>query len=91
MKTSELLVFTVTPSKIQNRLIGEVQNLGNERRDVSKYPRQDSVQCKFQDMQKILRNQLTQIYRALNGDAMLQGVCPDGHQQGSGKQTETSA
>ena len=33
----------------------------------------------------------TQIYRALYGDAMLQGVYPDGRQQGSRKRTETLA
>ena len=44
-----MLVFSVTPFKInqnqnQNRSIDKVQNLGNEKRDIYKDPRQDSGQ-----------------------------------------------
>ena len=72
---TELLVFSVTPFKIdqnqnQNRPIDKVQNLGNKRRYIYKDPRQDSGQRNIsytRDPKKCF----TQIYRDLYGDAML--------------------
>ena len=70
-----LLVFSVTPFKIdenknKNRSIDKVQNLGNERRYISKDPRQDSGQRNISYM-RYPKKCFTQIYRDLYGDAML--------------------
>ena len=72
---SKLLVFSVTRFKIdqnknQNRSIGKVQNLGNERRYIYKDPRQDSGQRNI-SYTRYPKKCFTQIYRDLYGDAML--------------------
>ena len=56
--------------KDQNHSIDQVQNLGNERRWIYKQPCQESGLCNFTNMQDT-EECLTQIYRALYGDAML--------------------
>ena len=91
---SSLLVFSVTPSKIdqnknQNHSIDKVQNLRNERRLIYKDPRQD-LGRRNNSYTKYRRKCLTQIYRALYGDAMLAGAHPDELQHGGRKPTETS-
>ena len=70
-----LLVFSVTPFKIdqnknQNRPVDKIQNLGNERRYIYKYPRQDSGQMNI-SYTRNPKKCFTQIYRDLYGDAML--------------------
>ena len=70
-----LLVFSVTPFKIdenknKNRSIDKVQNLGNERRYISKDPRQDSGQRNI-SYTRYPKKCFTQIYRDLHGDVML--------------------
>ena len=70
-----LLVFSVTPFKIdqnknKNRLIDKVQKLGNERRYISKDPRQDSGQRNI-SYTRYPKKCFTQIYRDMYGDAML--------------------
>ena len=70
-----MLVCSVTSFKIhenknQNRSIGKVQNLGNERRYLYKDPRQDSVQRNISYM-RYRKKCFTQIYKDLYGDAML--------------------
>ena len=72
---SELLVFSVTPFKIdqnknQNHSIDKVQNLGNERRYIYKDPRQDSGQRNI-SYTRYPKKCFTQTYRDLYGDAML--------------------
>ena len=72
---AHLLVFSVTPVKLdqnknQNRSIGKVQNVGNERRYICKDPRQDSGQRNI-SYTRYLKKCFTQIYRDLYGDAML--------------------
>ena len=72
---SELLVFSVTPFKIdqnqnQNRSIDKVQNLGNERRYIYRDPRQDSGQRNI-SYTRYPKKCFTQTYRDLYGDAML--------------------
>ena len=64
-----LLVFSVTPFKIdqnknQNRSIDKVQNLGNERRDICKDPRQDSGQRNISHT-RYPKKCFTQTYRDL--------------------------
>ena len=71
----QLLVFSVTPIKIdqnknQNRSIDQVQNLGNERRQICKDSRQDSGHRNF-SYARYGAKFFTQIYRDLYGDAML--------------------
>ena len=75
MRKLQLLVFSVTPFKIdqnknQNRPIDKVQNLGNERRYIYKDPRQDSGQRNI-SYTRHPKKCFTQIYRDLYGDAML--------------------
>ena len=70
-----LLVFSVTPFKIdqnknQNRSIYKVRKLGNERRKIYKDPRRDSGQKNI-PYTRYPKKWFTQIYRELNGDAML--------------------
>ena len=70
-----LLVFSVTPFKIdqnknQNRSIYKVRKLGNERRKIYKDPRRDSGQQNI-PYTGYPKKWFTQIYRELNGDAML--------------------
>ena len=69
------LVFSVTPFKIdqnenQNRSIDKVHNLGNEKRDIYKDPRQDSGQRSI-SYARYPKKCFTQTYRDLYGDAML--------------------
>ena len=52
------------------RSIDDVQNLGNDRRYISKDPRQDSGRCNFPHMRDVRRN-IISIFKALYGDAML--------------------
>ena len=75
MPPSLLLVFSVTPSKIdqnknQNRSIDKVQNLGNERRYIYNDPLQDSGQRNI-SYTRYPKKCFTQTYRDLYGDAML--------------------
>ena len=70
-----LLVFSVTLFKIdqnknQHRSIDKVQNLGNDRRYIYKYPRQDSGQRNI-SYTRYPKKCFTQNYRDLYGDAML--------------------
>ena len=70
-----LLVFSFTPFKIdenknKNRSIDKAQNLGNERRYISKDPRQVLGQRKI-SYTRCPKKCFTQIYRDLYGDAML--------------------
>ena len=72
---AHLLVFSVTPVKLdqnknQNRSIGKVQNVGNERRYICKDPRQDSAQRNI-SYTRYPKKCFSQIYRDLYGDAML--------------------
>ena len=73
---SSLLVFSVTPFKIdqnlknQNRSVDKVQNLGNERRYINKDPRQDPGQRNI-SYTRYPKECFTQTYRDLSGDAML--------------------
>ena len=72
---SELLVFSVTPFKIdqnknENSSIDNVQNLGNERRCICKDPRQDSGQRNI-SYTRYPKKCFTQTYRDFYGDAML--------------------
>ena len=65
----ESLVFSVTPFKIdenknKNRSIDKVQNLGNERRYISKDPRQDSGQRNI-SYTRYPKKCFTQIYAML--------------------------
>ena len=71
----QLLVFSVTPFKIdnkknQNRSIDKVQNLGNERRQIYKDPRQDSGQRNISHT-IYPKKCFTQTYRDFYGNAML--------------------
>ena len=73
--TSLLLVFSVTPFKIdenknQNHSIDKIQNLENERRYICKDPRQDSGQRNI-SYTRYPKKCFTQVYRDLYGDAML--------------------
>ena len=87
---SELLVFSVTPFKIdqnknQNHSVDKVQNLGNERRYIYKDPRQDSGQRNI-TYTRYPKECFTQTYRDLSGDAMMVLTCmssnmADGNQQ----------
>ena len=87
---SELLVFSVTPFKIdqiknQNHSVDKVQNLGNERRYIYKDPRQDSGQRNI-SYTRYPKECFTQTYRDLSGDAMMVLTCmssnmADGNQQ----------
>ena len=70
-----LLVFSVTPLKIdqnknQNHSTDKVQNLGNERRQIYKDPRQDSGQRNI-SYTRYPKKCFTQTYKDLYGDAML--------------------
>ena len=67
-----LLVFSATPFKIdqnenQNRSIDKVQNLGNERRDICKDPREDSGRRNISHT-RYSKKCFTQTYRDLYGD-----------------------
>ena len=53
-----------------NSSIDDVQNLGNDRRNISKDPRQDSGRCNFSHVRDVRRN-ITSIFKALYGDTML--------------------
>ena len=85
-----LLVFSVTRSKIdqnknQNHSTDQVKNLGNERRQIYKDPRQD-LGRRNNSYTRYPRKCFTQIYRALYGDAMLELIrmssnMADGNQQ----------
>jgi len=70
-----LLVFSVTQFKTdqnqnQNRPIDKAQNLGNERRYLSKDSRQNSGHKNF-SYARYAEKIFSQIYRYLYGDAML--------------------
>ena len=85
-----LLVFSVTPFKVdqnknQNHSTGKVQNLGNEKREIHRDPRQD-LGRRNNSYTRYPRKCFTQIYRALYGDAMLELIrmssnMADGNQQ----------
>ena len=69
------VVFSVTPfktdeNKNKHRSIDKVQNMGNERRYISKDPRQDLGQRNI-PYTRYPKKCFTQIYRHLYGDAML--------------------
>ena len=86
-----LLVFSVTPFRIdqnknQIRSRDKGQNLGKERRQIRKYPGQDSGQRNI-SYTRYLKKCFTQIYTDLRRHA---GAHPDGHQNGERKRTETS-
>ena len=75
LSQGQLLVFSVTLFKIdqnqnQNRSIDKVQNLGNERREICKGPRQISGQRNI-SYTRYSKKRFTQIYKDLYGDAML--------------------
>ena len=57
-------------NKNQNRSIDKVQNMGKERSEICKDSRQDSGHSKFSQA-RYAEKFFTQIYRDLNGDAML--------------------
>ena len=90
---SLLLVFRVTPFRInqnnnQNRSIDKIQNRRKERRQLCKYPRQNSGHSKFSNG-RYAEKLFTQIYRDLYRDGMLVPVYV-GHQHGDRKPSETS-
>ena len=60
----------IDQNKNENRPIDKVQNLGNERRCIYKYPRQDSGQRNI-SYTRYPKKCFTQTYRDLYGDAML--------------------
>ena len=86
-----LLVFSVTPFKIdqnknQNRSIDKVHNLGNEKRDIYKDPRQDSGQRSIS-----YTRYPTKCFHKINrvGDVMLSPIRMS-TKHGGPKPTETS-
>ena len=88
-----LLVFSVTPFKVdqnknQNRSIGKVQNLGNERRYIYKDPRQDSGQRNI-SYTRYPKKCFTQTYRDLYWRRHA-GAHLDELQHSGRKPTETS-
>ena len=62
--------FKIDQNKNQNRSIDKVQNLGNKRKYIYQDPGQDSGQRNIWYM-RYPEKCFAQIYRALNGDAML--------------------
>ena len=64
-------IQNITKKKNQNHSTDKVQNLGNERRQIYKDPRQD-LGRRNNSYTRFLRKYFTQIYRALYGDAMLE-------------------
>ena len=62
--------FKIDQNRNQNRLIDEVQILGNERRYIYKDPRQDSGQRNI-SCTRYPKKRFTQTYRDLYGDAIL--------------------
>ena len=87
---ARLLVFSVTPFKIdqnqnENRSIDKVQNLGNERRYISKDPRQDSGNWGIFRIRDIRRNVLHKLI-----EICMETTCWCSHGEAPTWRTETN-